>query len=235
MSANARWQEIVSENLASAALPGYKKKHLSFTAVQAGQMEGPSGAAPVALPRPVVTTSFAPGEARYTGVNTDVAIDGSGFFQVQLPNGSNAYTRDGEFKLNAQGQLITKGGCLVLGDAGPIQLDTTKSEAISISSNGDISQGSEIRGRLKLVEFDDPSRLQAISGGHFIANDPNLEPKPVRQPSMRQGFIESSNTSAVMEMANLVRVLRGFESSQRLMQTQDERMGRAISELGSPT
>jgi len=234
LSANARWQEVVSENLASASVPGYKKQELSFAAIQAGMLNAQPGAAQVSLPRAESATSFQPGEARYTGVNTDVAIDGAGFFEIQLANGATGYTRDGEFQVNAQGQLVTKQGFLVQGENGPIQMDRSISGPISIAATGEVSQGSEVRGKLKLVDFNDPQLLRPINGGSFLADNPNLQTKEVAQPSLRQGYLESANTTAVLEMANLIRVMRGFEANQRLVQMQDERMGRAISELGNP-
>src|SRR2546423_6500480 len=104
MNANARCWEIISDNLASASPPGFKKQAISFDAVQAGVMAQP----PFTLPRATPVTSFQQGELRATGVNTDVAIEGPGFFEVQFANGATGYTRDGEFQMNSQGQLVTK-------------------------------------------------------------------------------------------------------------------------------
>lgn len=230
MTANARWQEVVSENLAAASIPGYKKQELSFSAVEAGAT---GGATSPNLLRAQAVTNFQQGEVRQTGVSTDVAIDGKGFFEIQLPNGANAYTRDGEFQFNAQGQLVTKQGYPVIGENGPIQIDRSQSSAISISATGEISQGSELRGKLKVVEFNNP-RLLREGSGYFLADNTELQATDVQQPSLRQGFLEAANTSSVLEMANLIRVMRGFEANQRLLQAQDDRMGRAISELGNP-
>lgn len=235
MNATARWQEVVSENLASAAVPGFKRQEISFSAVEAGMSTNSSAAHRMLLPRADIATSFAPGEIRQTGVSTDVAVDGSGFFEVRLPGGALAYTRDGEFQVNAQGQLTTKQGYQVMGRNGPVQIDVTNSSPINISSSGDVSQGGEVRGSLKIVEFQDPRLLRPISGGCFLADNPNLFPRDVEQPSLRQGFLEAANTSTVMEMANLIRVMRGFEANQKIMQVQDERMGKVISEIGNPT
>jgi flagellar basal-body rod protein FlgF len=234
LTAASRWQEVISENLASATIPGFKKQELSFATVQAGMLQAGNGSR-VALPKIQTNTSFQAGEIRYTGVNTDVAIDGSGFFEVQLANGASAYTRDGEFQVNTQGQLITKQGYAVLGENGPIQLDQNNHTPVSISATGEVSQGPDIKGKLKLVQFDQPNLLRQINGGYFLAEDPNLQQNPVAQPSVRQGFLEAANTSSMVEMANLIRSMRSFEANQRIIQLQDERMGHAISELGSPT
>lgn len=235
MNANALWQEAISENLSSASIPGFKKQHLSFDAIQAGVMPQANSDPSIhfTLPRATKTTSFAPGELRSTGVNTDVAIEGNGFFEMQLPNGAPAYTRDGEFHINSLGQLTTKQGGLVLGDSGPIQLDLNNPASLAISAAGEVSQAGELKGKLKIVDFKQPNLLTPISGG-FMANNPNLQPTEVAEPALRQGFLEAANTSPVTEMASLISVMRSFEANQRVIQMQDERMGRAISELGNP-
>jgi flagellar basal-body rod protein FlgG len=151
-----------------------------------------------------------------------------------LANGATAYTRDGEFQVSAQGQLLTKQGYAVLGQNGPIQLDRNNRAPLSISATGEISQGPEVKGRLKVVNIDRPNLLTQISGGYFLADNPTLQPAPISQPSVRQGFLEAANTSSMLEMANLIRSMRSFEANQRIIQMQDERMGQAISDLGSP-
>ena len=237
LNANARWQEVISENMASASIPGFKKQEISFEAVRAGMLSPNKSAAiaqPVALPATRTQLNFSAGEVRRTDVNTDLAIEGPGFFEVQFSNGTTAYTRDGEFKANSQGELVTKQGNLVMGEGGPIQLDRNNSAAIHVAADGTVSQGSEARGKIKLVSFNDPNLLTPVSGGFFLAKDPALQQVEDTKTNVRQGFLEGSNTSAVTEMANMISVMRAYEANQRVIQMQDERMGRAISELGNP-
>jgi flagellar basal-body rod protein FlgF len=239
LNANARWQEVISENMAASTIPGFKKQDLSFQAVQAGMLSpttagGRANAQAVSLPAARNHVNFSAGEIRRTDVNTDLAIEGTAFFEVQLPNGTTAYTRDGEFKLNAQGQLVTKQGYLVMGEGGAVQLDPNNSLGLTFAPDGTISQGADVRGKLSLVAFNDPNLLSTTGGGFFIAKDPALQPEPDSNSTLRQGFLEGSNTSAVAEMANLINVMRAYEANQRVVQMQDERMGRAISELGNP-
>lgn len=229
MNANARWQEIIAGNLASASVPGFKRRDLAFSAVQP---ESPQDS--TVLARAAERTNFRSGEFRLTGVATDVAIDGKGFFVFQLPNGSNGYTRDGEFHVSAKGELVTKQGYPVLGENGPIHLDARNPNQVTVSSTGQISQEGETRGKLKVVDFSNPDLLKPISGAAFLANDPSVEIRDITDPSLRQGFLETANTTSVLEMANLIRVMRGFEANQKVVQLQDEQMGRAISELGNP-
>lgn len=236
MNANARWQEVISENLASASIPGFKKQDMSFDAVQSGIMSQavPDGRVQYTMPRASTATNFTQGSFRETGVKTDVAIDGKGFFEVEMPGGASAYTRDGEFHVNSSGQLVNKQGFPIVGESGPIQLDTKSGGPISISPTGEVSQGADVRGKLKVVEFNRPELLTQISGGHFVNNNPSMQPVEVPMASVRQGFLESANTSAVNEMTSLIAVMRSFESNQKIMQAHSDRMSRTISELGNP-
>jgi flagellar basal body rod protein FlgG len=236
MSANARWQEVISENLASASIPGFKKQDMTFDAVQSGVMSqaSPDDRVQYSMPRASSSTNFSQGSLRATGVNTDVAIDGKGFFEVQTPSGSSVYTRDGEFHVNASGQLVTKQGYAVVGEGGPIQIDSKAGGPISISATGEISQGADVRGKLKVLDFNKPELLTQMSGGLFANNSPGIQPVEVPTTSLRAGFLESANTSAVSEMSSLIGVMRSFEANQKIMQVHSERMAKTISELGNP-
>ncbi len=235
LDSNSRWQEKIAENLASSSIPGFKKQDLSFSAVEAGLAPTPAGAPPqhFLLPTAVASTNFKSGDLKYTGAKTDLAIEGEGFFEVQLAFGGSAYTRDGEFHVNSQGQLVTKQGYLVMGEAGPIQIDLSNPTPVTISATGEVSQGSDIKGKVRLVGFEDPKSLTQISGGYFQARDPYIRTADVSGSALHQGYLETANTSSVAEMANLMSAMRLFEANQKVVQVQDERMGRAISELGN--
>ncbi len=240
LNANDRWQELIAENLASSSLPGFKKQEISFEAVQAGLMPAstPSSASAAArafsLPRASTSTDFSNGDMKYTGQSTDIAVDGAAFFAIQLPNGATAYTRDGEFHISSQGQWVTKQGFPVLGDGGPIQVDLENAAPISVSPDGEVSQGADQKGVLRLVEFDTPKALSPVSGGVFLANDPAAGLRQATTSTVRQGWLEGANTSVVSEMANLITSMRIFEANQRVIQLQDDRMSKAINEL-APT
>lgn len=235
MNASSRWQDLIAQNLSASSIPGFKKQDISFSAIEAGLMgaRGASGAQPAqfTLPRMESYTNFTNGELKFTGVKTDAALDGPGFFEVQLPNGTAGYTRDGEFHVDAQGQLVTKSGHLVMGTGGVIQLDPKDANPITIAANGDISQGTARKGKLKVVEFNTPQLLAPVGGGLFAALDSKLQPSDSSRTNLRQGFLESANTSPVVEMANMITAMRHFEANHRMVQLQDERMGKAISEL----
>lgn len=238
LDATSRWQEVISENLASSPVPGYRKQEVSFEATSAGIRPGVgpagiSGPQQLAIPQARSSTSFLPGEMKFTGEKTHLAIDGKAFFEVQLPNGDTAYTRDGEFQLDGQGQLVTKQGYPVLSEAGPIMVELDRPEPLSVAASGDISQGAEVKGKLKLTSFGDEGSLRQIGTGLFVADDPAAQPAGAGGATVRQGWLEGSNASVVGEMANLLIAMRTYEANQRVIQLHDERMGKAISELSN--
>ena len=174
-----------------------------------------------------------PGELRTTGNELDFAIQGGGFFQVQKPDGQTGYTRDGEFHKSSQGQLVTKQGFPVIGQGGTIQLDQNNA-AIEISPGGVVTQGTTQRGQLKVVDFNDSKLLTPSGGGVYVARAQGLTPTDKPDSLVRQGFLEEGNTNTSREMADLITVMRSSEANLKIIQMQDERMGKTISELGSP-
>ncbi|HWH69914.1 MAG TPA: flagellar hook-basal body protein, partial [Candidatus Sulfotelmatobacter sp.] len=224
MNAHSRWQEAIAENLASSSVPGARKREVSFSTVEAGLAPGAAGLPQnhYLMPGSTTAINFRQGTLRPTNLPTDLAIEGPGFLEVQLPNGTRAYTRDGELQLSAQGQLVTKQGYPVLGDGGPLQLDSNNPAPISVSPTGEVSQGGEVKGRIRLAEFDQPGLLKAINDGYFLADNPNLQAGAARASQLRQGFLEGSNTSPTTEMASLITAMRMFEANQRVLQSQDE-------------
>ncbi|HVM59898.1 MAG TPA: flagellar hook basal-body protein [Verrucomicrobiae bacterium] len=230
MNANQNWQDVISENLAANSVPGFKKQDVLFSTLVGAQ--GQSGL----MPTSQAVTNFQQGPIQPTNVPTDIAIEGDGFFEVQLANGQTAYTRDGEFQFNAQGQLVTKQGYLVQTDSGPIQIDLKQPMPVSIAADGTISQGGNLLGKLKITTFNNPQLLSQIGKSYFIANNPALVPSAAtpNTTQVRQGYLESGNVSPVSEMANMITAMRQFEANQRVLQIHDDRMGRAISDLGNP-
>lgn len=233
MNATARWQDMIAQNLAAAPMAGGRKSDISFSDIQAGLGPDTIGARPsYYIPTATTYTNFRQGELRPSGNSMDFALEGPGFFTVQLPNQQVAYTRGGEFELNAKGQLVTAAGYLVMGTGGPIQTILGSSDPITISATGEVSQGSQQIGKLKLVEFARPENLTVLGAGDFSADNPSAGPANATTTHVRQGFLEGANTSPTTEMAGLVTAMRMFEANQKVMQLDSDRMSKTISDLG---
>jgi flagellar basal body rod protein FlgG len=238
MNAQTRWQEMITENLAGGTVPGFRKQEISFADVAATSPVEMNGATPSGFFIPVArtSTSFQQGELRPSGESTDFAIDGPGFFEVELPNGDKGYTRDGQFQLNAKGQLTTKQGYPVLGNSGPIQFDPNNAAPLTVSITGQITQAGMHKGQLRLVEFSNPNQLTATADGCLVADQPGATPTPAdSNTTVHQGFLEAPNSSPTVEMSSLINAMRVFEANQKVLQTQDDRMGRAIADLSGTT
>lgn len=220
--------------MSAAMIPGYKKNEISFSSIQAGLMSADPSYGVLGrelIPKSNTATNFLQGQIKYTGEKTNFAIDGAGFFEVQLPQGGLAYTRDGEFHLDSQGRLVTKNGWLVMSTNGTVQFDLKNVDAISVAPDGEISQGGVQKGKLKIVNFDDLSLLKSINGSYFLADNPKIKSYVVQNPVLKQGCVEESNAKPLLEMGNLIVAMRFYEANQRLIQMQDERMARTINDL----
>ena len=238
LAALERWQEMVSQNIGAASVPGFKKNEMSFEAVLGGMKRTGSESSfgkdvASAMPRQSVRISMEPGELRTTGNDLDFAIQGGGFFQIQKPDGETGYTRDGEFRLSPDRMIVTKQGYPVMGDGGPITLRPGGGR-ITITSEGTIVQGETQIGKIAVHDFADPSKLRRIGDGLLAPVDPSIQPTPIEKPSVMGGALEGSNVSPLREMVNLVTVSRAYEANQRLLVANDETTGKAIQALGNP-
>jgi flagellar basal body rod protein FlgG len=228
MNATERWQDLIADNLSSASVPGARRRDIIFSSVPAGHL-GEKGD-PLVIPFASSAVNFSQGELTRTGNDMNFAVEGPGFIAVQMPDGSKAYTRDGSFQLNAQGQLVTRRGYPVVSDGGVLQFDPNNPNPITVSPEGEVSQGAEIKGKISIVEFNRPQSLTMLGGGLF-RNDANLQPKATIESKIRQGFVEQSTTSPTLAMASIITAMRMYESNEKVMQMQNDRMGKTISDL----
>jgi flagellar basal-body rod protein FlgF len=178
---------------------------------------------------------FTPGPPEKTGNPLDVSIDGKGFFTVQTPAGER-YTRDGSFQVNSQGQLVTANGNLVLGTNGPIVMQPTDKEIVITADGtvtvreGIVTQFDSIRGKLRMVKFDNLQKLQK-EGSNLFSAPAGTTAQPDVTSLVNQGFVEKSNVNAVAEMSQLMMVSRTYEKISALMQQQGDLRKNAIQSL----
>ena len=232
--------DVISNNLANVNTTGYKKSKIEFqdllydTQRSAGAEQGGGNQLPTGLQvghgSQIVATSkiFTTGELSSTGAPLDLAIQGDGFFEVQLADGTKAYTRDGALKSSSDGHIATSDGLVVQGGFQPIPAGTT---SINISSNGQVtytgSTGTTTSFQVQLVRFTNPSGLQAL--GHNLYSETSASGTPeLGNPSqngfgsLAQGYLELSNVQVVEEMVNLIVAQRAYEVNAKAVQASDE-------------
>jgi flagellar basal-body rod protein FlgF len=174
-------------------------------------------------------TDFQQGILQETKRPLDFAIEGEGFFTIQLPNGEHAYTRDGSFRLNAYGELTTKEGYLVLSDNGEsIPLGT---EDITADEYGGIILPNGEFFNLGIVTFADVQNLHRV-GDNLYTIEAGEEPLIGGAYALKQGFLEGSNVNPLEELVKMIEITRSFESNQRAVQAMDETLGKAVNEVG---
>lgn len=218
----------IGHNLANASTPGYKRQAPGAEPfIQAlGEQARAAGAAPAGGGS---AADQKQGALRPTGAPLDVAIGGEGFFEVRTESGP-AYTRRGDFRIDAAGQLITHAGYAVMGTAGPLVL---RSGSPVIGKDGRILDGEHEAGQLKVVHFDKPQRLtRAGDGGLFIAPEVAASVPDHPAPKVYQGHLEASNVNTASEMVKLIETVRHFEAMQKVVHGADEMTERALRKLG---
>ncbi|MCC7348691.1 MAG: flagellar basal-body rod protein FlgF [Variibacter sp.] len=168
------------------------------------------------------------GPVQQTGNPLDVAIDGGGFLAVQTPRGER-YTRNGGLQINAAGQLVTAEGYAVLGEAGPITLQPQDRD-VSIAKDGTLTVAQGQRGRIRLVEFAQPGRLQKDGASTFMA-PAGQAPQPATQSTLLQGAIEKSNVQGVVEVTRMIEATRTYTTIAQMTEQQNTLRKTAIERL----
>ena len=237
--------DVISNNLANVSTAGYKRSRAVFedllyqTVRQPGAQSTQQTQLPTGLQlgtgvRPVATERlFSQGNLQNTANPLDVAINGQGFFQVSLPDGTTAYTRDGSFHLDSQGQIVTSSGYTL----SPAITIPANAQTITIGRDGIVSvtqpgQAAPTQvGSIQLATFINASGLQArgenlyvetASSGTPTTNTPGSNGAGVVQ----QSYIETSNVNVVEELVNMIQTQRAYELNSKAVQTADQMLAR---------
>jgi len=231
----------VAHNLANVNTTGFKKSRVEFEDLvyqrtkEPGSPTDTSGEAPVGYEtglgtKPVATArDFSSGNLKATNAPLDLAIQGRGFFQISLPDGTVGYTRAGALHLNAEGQLVTAEGY-------PMEPQMTippNATSVTISAQGIVSvalpgqTAAQQIGTIELATFQNPAGLSALGGNLFAPTTASGEPTTGLPGidgigTLVQGFVEESNVSVVEEMVNMILGQRAYEANSRVVKAADE-------------
>lgn len=183
-------------------------------------------------------TDFSQGGLKPTGNPLDVAIDGKGFFEVATPTGV-MLTRNGSFSVDGNGQLVTKQGYPVLkmGAEGedPAQrvIKISGGYPLQISDGGELVENGQVVSQLSLVEVNDKDKLSKVGSSLYKLRSASPTDKEiVKKPSLKQGFLESSNINIVQEMTDMISATRVFESTQKAISAYDSMSDKLVNVVG---
>jgi flagellar basal-body rod protein FlgG len=241
--------DAITHNLANVGTNGYKRSHAVFEDLlyQNIRQAGAPNAAEAQLPtglqlgsgvRTVATSrNFSQGALTQTGNPLDVAVNGSGFFQVQMPDGTNAYTRDGSFQVDSQGQLVTSAGFAI----SPGITVPPQAQSVTIGRDGIVSaqlpgnaQPQQL-GQLQLASFVNPAGLEPRGGNLFTETAASGTPQTGNPGAnglgvLNQGTTEASNVNVVEELVSMIQTQRAYEINSKAIQTSDQMLAR-LSQL----
>jgi len=245
MKFNTKRMDVIANNLANVNTNGFKRditvaeifpEMLTKRLNDVRSPSNPSGRiGMMELSSDVgeIYTYYNQGSLIATNNNLDFSIhdNGNSFFTIALINEQGevveAYTRDGAFVINGNNLLVTKDGYPVMGENGPI---TIYDKGFIVEEDGTIIQNGEVTGRFLIRSFVDPTTLRKVGNNLIVATE-GSQIQPFNG-TIKQGFLEQSNVNVVKEMVDMITVMRAYEASQKMVQIQDETLGKAVNEIG---
>lgn len=220
---------LIGHNLANVGTVGFKRE-VGLVSPFETQLLRSSGLGPRPGASHLVNTyvDHSSGTMTRTGNPLDLAIEGDAYFAIDTGQ-QEVYTRQGTFRLNVDGELVTSTGQRVVMSSGNVRLTNP---APQIDTQGNIRDGDTLVGQLKLVTIPHPNELQQIGDGLYMLND-SAAVEVADSARVRQGFTEASNVVSMNEMVSLLETVRHFETSQKMLQGYDAMLDRAITDLGN--
>lgn len=178
---------------------------------------------------------FTQGDLIQTDNPLDIAINGDGFFVVSNQDGEMQFTKNGNFDISDDGYVVDSLGNKLMGEGGDIQLMEDfwqKDRTISVSKNGEIYIGKNYLDKLKIVKIEDKDKLIRCGNNNYKLNDGYFDQAEEGEYKVAQGYLENSNVNPIIEMEEMIRISKEYESGQKMIQYLDEIMARA-NEIGS--
>ena len=239
--------DVITNNMANANTTGYKKVEVtsqSFASQLAVKINddiiGPDlirGVGDVTLGVKIGETYYdmSQGNFKETGNQYNFALSGKGFFTIRMTDKAGVehirYTRDGDFTVTKEGYLVTKDGDFVLGDGGnPIQIPGANTEEINVNELGEIYVGNDYISTFQLVDFESYDALSSYGENMYEPVDGAVMIDA--DATVTQGYLEMSNINMVTEMVDMIAVTRAYETNQKMVQTIDDTLNKAVNDVG---
>jgi len=240
--------DVISNNMANSNTTGYKKQNVtsqSFDDEFAVRINDnnrdttsryPIGYMNLGVKIGETYLDFSQGSLRETGNTYDLALSGDGFFTIQTTNKQGVtttkYTRDGSFTVNTEGYLVTKDGDYVLDTNGErIQIPGAQTaQSVAFDQNGNILVDGQQVATLGIVSFENPQALLIYGENMYDATD--AAGLQASTAIVHQGYLEMSNTNVIEEMVDMITITRAYEAGQKMIQTVDNTLQKAVNEIG---
>jgi flagellar basal-body rod protein FlgG len=249
MQAQNTQMDVIANNIANTSTVGFKKARAEFEDLlyhnikEPGSATGANSVSPTGVQVGLgvktgsVQRDLSMGSVKTTGRELDMSIEGKGFFQVAKPDGTIAFTRNGEFRLNSEGKIADANGNVlqpeitIPQDKTDLKI-TTRGEVMVTTSDGGVPQNI---GQIELVNFINPTGLKAVGGNLFVTTPASGEanngtPDTANFGAIGQGMVENSNVNIVEEMVNMITTQRAYETNSKVIQASDQ-MLQAITHL----
>ncbi|MEP3638568.1 MAG: flagellar hook-basal body complex protein [Paracoccaceae bacterium] len=219
-----REMQVVANNIANSATTGFRQEGVVFSEYVRGMDQGESLSMGQAN---VGATSFEQGTLTQTAGTFDFAIEGEGYFLIETPDGERI-TRAGSFASNGAGDLVTPDGYRVLDAGGAPVFVPPDAASITVGPDGTMSADGNLVGQIGLVVPVEPKDMTREGGVMFDAGGAVL---PAENARVMQGFVESSNVDTITQLARMIEVQRAYEMGQSFLETEDERVRRAVETM----
>ncbi|MDT7514257.1 flagellar basal-body rod protein FlgG [Rhodoferax mekongensis] len=241
MEAQQMQLDVISNNLANVSTNGFKKSHAVFEDLmyqnlrQVGSNTSEQSTLPTGLQlglgvRTVATSrSFSQGNLQQSSNNLDVAIQGNGFFQVTMPDGTTGYTRDGAFQIDNAGRLVTSNGLPILNGinipANATSVAIAQDGAVTAMIPGNVAP--QPIGTITLASFINPAGLEPKGQNIYAESTASGQPNAGTAGAnglgtLAQGFVETSNVNVVQELVTMIQTQRAYEMNSKAIQTSDQ-------------
>jgi flagellar basal-body rod protein FlgF len=216
--------DITANNIANASTPGFQASHPLFVEYLA---EAGDGSTIAYVEDRGTIRNLSGGPLTHTGNDLHLGIQGEGYFTVETDDGI-FYTRNGSFGLDADGQLITNSGAVVLGEGDTPIVIAPGETGIKVSSDGTVSTENGEIGKLSIVTFENEQDMQLVGNGLLSTEQAPIEASNV---TVSQGMLEGSNVLAVTEITRMIEILRNYQAANQMITTEEERQQQAIQML----
>lgn len=223
-----RQMDVLANNIANTSTAGFKSEQMLFREYEVPTATGDTMSFVQDL---AILRDYTEGHFSMTGKSLDLAIAGKGWFVIDTEDGPR-YTRNGQFEMNADGEMVDAAGNRVMDANDDVIVFQPGDLTIEVSADGSVTAGGVLRGKIRMVEFENDHILSKQGDSYFKADE---EPEDSKESRISQGMLEMSNVKPIVEITTMINVMRAYQSSQNVVEEEDDMQRDAIQKLVAET